>query len=56
MVQSLSDIEIATRLLEEGKKSGMPEVDSNYGKLNCKIASLGKSVLRSWRFLVERGL
>jgi len=40
MVQALGDIEIASRLLEEGSKSGMAEVDSNYEKLKCKIIPL----------------
>ncbi len=46
MVQSLGDIEIATRLLEQGKKSGKTEVDSNYEKLKCNIVSLEQNVLR----------
>lgn len=46
MVQSLGDIEIATRLLEQGAKSGMAEVDSNYEKLGCKIIPLDENVSR----------
>jgi len=37
MVQALGDIEIATRLLEQGDKEGQSEMDSNYSKLHCKI-------------------
>ncbi len=40
MVQALGDIEIASRLIEEGGKSGLAEVDSNYEKLKCKIVPL----------------
>ena len=43
MVQSLGDIEIASRLLEKGNKSGQSEVDSNYDKLNCKLITLEKN-------------
>jgi poly [ADP-ribose] polymerase len=42
MVQSLGDIEIATRLLEEGSK-GLNEIDSNYAKLKCEIVTLDKT-------------
>lgn len=43
MVQSLGDIEIATRLLEEGGSKGMSEVDANYAKLKCEIVTLDTS-------------
>eukprot|EP00826_Nyctotherus_ovalis_P013167 TRINITY_DN13519_c0_g1_i9.p1 TRINITY_DN13519_c0_g1~~TRINITY_DN13519_c0_g1_i9.p1 ORF type:complete len:576 (-),score=216.42 TRINITY_DN13519_c0_g1_i9:173-1900(-) len=40
MVQSLGDIEIASRLLEEGGTQGMNEIDANYKKLKCEIITL----------------
>ena len=39
MVQSLCDIEIASRLLEEGSK-GINEIDANYEKLKCEIITV----------------
>jgi poly [ADP-ribose] polymerase len=44
MVQSLGDIEIASRLLEEGTADGESELDSNYAKLKCKITAIDKNV------------
>ena len=44
MVQSLGDIEIATRLIEEKGKEGVAEIDSNYEKLHCTITTLDRSV------------
>lgn len=43
MLQSLEDIQIFTKILDEGKISGdMNELDSNYLKLNTEINPLGK--------------
>jgi poly [ADP-ribose] polymerase len=44
MVQSLGEIEIATRLIEDKGKQGMAEVDSNYEKLHCTITALEQNV------------
>ena len=44
MLQSLEDIQIFTKLLDEGKiSSDMNELDSNYLKLNTNITPLDKS-------------
>ncbi len=42
MVQTLGDIEIATKLLENVKKDN--DVDSNYGKLHCTILPVETNV------------
>ena len=44
MVQALGDIEIASRLMEEGGKTGQAEVDANYNNLHCDIEPLEKNV------------
>jgi poly [ADP-ribose] polymerase len=44
MLQSLSDIQIATKLLEAVSKSDN-EIDSNYEKLGCKIVPVDPSVI-----------
>ena len=43
MLQSLSDIQIATKLLEAVSKADN-EIDSNYEKLGCKIVPVDTSV------------
>ena len=43
MVQSLGDIEIASRLLEQTADTNKSEVDSNYEKLHCRIINLDKN-------------
>ena len=42
MVQTLGDIEIATRLLEGIKETN--DIDANYGKLKCEISPINKDV------------
>jgi hypothetical protein len=44
MLQSLEDIQVFTKLLDEGKISNdMNELDSNYLKLGITITSLDKN-------------
>lgn len=43
MLQSISDIQIATKLLEDASKSENI-VDDHYEKLKCKIEPLDKKV------------
>lgn len=44
LVQALGDIEIASRLLEGERDSGVAEVDRNYKKLNCSIVPINQYV------------
>jgi hypothetical protein len=44
MLQSLEEIQVFTKMLNEGvKDSDINELDSNYTKLNMKIAPLDKN-------------
>lgn len=43
MLQSLSDIQIATKLLEEVRKADN-QIDANYEKLGCKIVPVDPKV------------
>lgn len=43
MLQSISDIQIATKLLEESKQSENV-FDDHYKKLNCELTTLDRSV------------
>jgi len=44
MLQSLEDIQVFTKLLDEGSlDSDMNELDSNYAKLNMKISPIDKN-------------
>ena len=43
MLQSLSDIQIATKLLSEAVSPDENLIDSNYRKLNCKIKPIDRS-------------
>jgi poly [ADP-ribose] polymerase len=53
MLQSLEDIQVFTKLLDEGSgDSDMNELDSNYLKLNMKIAPLDKAS-KTYEILLE---
>jgi poly [ADP-ribose] polymerase len=43
MLQSLEEIQVFTRLLDEGGLADTNELDSNYAKLNMKISPLDKN-------------
>jgi len=43
MLQSLEDIQIFTKLLDEGNISNVNELDSNYLKLDTTITPLDKN-------------
>jgi poly [ADP-ribose] polymerase 2/3/4 len=44
MVEALGDIEIASRLIEEGSEEEINELDSNYKKLKCEISPVNRTV------------
>lgn len=46
MVQSLGDIEIATKMIEEQACSGMSIIDSHYEKLGCQISPVETYVIK----------
>ena len=51
MLQSLEDMQIATKLLEEGKDSSNI-LDSNYSKLKCEIKPVPKDVIKVYKLLI----
>jgi poly [ADP-ribose] polymerase len=45
MLQSLTDIEIATKILDEEKDSNTDVFEQHYKKLNCDIKHIDSSVI-----------
>lgn len=53
MLQSLEDIQVFTKLLDQGGEDGdANELDSNYKKLNMNITPLDKSS-ETYKLLIE---